>query len=195
MTQLEAILHDPSFSDHTPICLYFEQGQQPPPKPFKFFNNLADHKDFPSLVKKTWEVNMQIPAMNKIWKKMKLLKQGLKKLNVEECSKILEKIQATKNKLQQVQREMRTTDHSEELKSTEKDLKENLEKWVMVEESILKQKSRIQWLNLGDSNATFFHASIKNRNAQKKITRWLNQAGTYTQTEEEVQQEITQFYK
>lgn len=65
----------------------------------------------------------------------------------------------------------------------------------MVEENILKQKSRIQWLKLGDLNSAFFHASIKNRNAQKKITRLLTQIWTYTQNQEEVQQEIIQFYK
>lgn len=88
------------FSDHTPICLYFEQDQQPPLKPFKYFNNQVEHKDFPRLVKETWEVNMQIPAMQKNWKKLKMLKQGLKKLNDVEYNRILQKIQATREKLQ-----------------------------------------------------------------------------------------------
>ncbi|XP_075105118.1 uncharacterized protein LOC142179327 [Nicotiana tabacum] len=77
MTQLEVVLQDPFFSDHTPICVCFEHDHQPMPKPFKLFNNLAEHKEFQRLVKETWEVNMQIPAMQRIWMKLKRLKKGL----------------------------------------------------------------------------------------------------------------------
>lgn len=42
----------------------------------------------------------------------------------------------------------------------EKQLKADLEKWIIVEESILKQKFRIQWLGLGDTNSAFFFASM-----------------------------------
>ncbi|XP_075075708.1 uncharacterized protein LOC142162798 [Nicotiana tabacum] len=45
------------------------------------------------------------------------------------------------------------------------------------------------------SNSTFFHASIKNGNSQKKITKLVTQAGLHTQNQEEVQQEIIQFYQ
>ncbi|XP_070009487.1 uncharacterized protein [Nicotiana sylvestris] len=34
MRQLEVVMQDPLFSDHTPLCLYFEQEQQNNPKPF-----------------------------------------------------------------------------------------------------------------------------------------------------------------
>ncbi|XP_019246260.1 PREDICTED: uncharacterized protein LOC109225905 [Nicotiana attenuata] len=74
---------------------------------------------------------MQIPAMQRIWMKLKRLKKGLKQLNVEEYSRIPEKIQVIREKLQQVQLEMRIPNHSEGLKSSEKDLKEKLEKWIM----------------------------------------------------------------
>nr|XP_016476393.1 PREDICTED: uncharacterized protein LOC107797984 [Nicotiana tabacum] len=53
MTQLEVVLQDPLFSDHTPVCVYFEHDHQPMPKLFKFFNNQAEHKEFQRLVKDT----------------------------------------------------------------------------------------------------------------------------------------------
>ena len=37
------------------------------------------------------------------------------------------------------------------------------------EEGFLKQKSRIQWIKLGDQNTSFFHKSIKARNARNVI--------------------------
>nr|XP_016448972.1 PREDICTED: uncharacterized protein LOC107774043 [Nicotiana tabacum] len=128
MTQLEVVLQDPLFSDHTPVCVYFEHDHQPMPKLFKFFNNLAEHKEFQSQVKDTWEVSMLRPAMQRIWMKLKRLKKGSKQLNVEEYNRIPKMIQAIREKLQQVQLEMRIPNHSEGLKNSEKDLKE---KWIM----------------------------------------------------------------
>ena len=37
------------------------------------------------------------------------------------------------------------------------------------EEGFLKQKSRIQWLKLGDQNTNFFHKAVKARNSRKSI--------------------------
>ncbi|XP_016457630.1 uncharacterized protein LOC107781446 [Nicotiana tabacum] len=187
MRQLEVVVQDPLFSDHTPLCLYFEQEQQNNPKPFKYFNNFAEHKEFKGIVKATWERNIQGPAMKRIWIKLKRLKNGLKQLHQEEYSKIHEKITLIRGELQRMQMQMRDLNHTESLKNDEKDLKEKLEKWSTIKEGILKQKSRIQWLRLGDSNSAFFHASIKNRNAQKKIIKLVTQTGMQTQNQEEVQ--------
>ncbi|XP_070010516.1 uncharacterized protein [Nicotiana sylvestris] len=156
--------------------------QQNNPKPFKIFNNLAEHKEFEGIVKTTWEMNMQGSAMKRVWLKFKRLKNGLKnelkQRHKKEYSTIHEKITLIRGELQRIQVQMRDPNHSEALKNDEKDLKEKLEKWSAIEESLLKQKSRIQWLMLGDSNSTFFHASIKNKNAQKKITKLVTQVGT-----------------
>ncbi|XP_070010088.1 uncharacterized protein [Nicotiana sylvestris] len=66
--------------------------QQNNPKPFKFFNNLTEHKEFEGIVKTTWEMNMQGSAMKRVWLKLKRLKNGLKQLHKEEYSAIHEKI-------------------------------------------------------------------------------------------------------
>jgi hypothetical protein len=36
-------------------------------------------------------------------------------------------------------------------------------------ENFLKQKSRINWLNLGDGNSAYFHKTIKVRNSSNLI--------------------------
>ncbi|XP_060210485.1 uncharacterized protein LOC132637413 [Lycium barbarum] len=55
------------------------------------------------------------------------------------------------------------------LHDEEKTVRLELEKWHNIEESVLKQKSRVNWLKLGDSNTSFFHACIRNRLAQNQI--------------------------
>ncbi|KAG5632414.1 hypothetical protein H5410_004131, partial [Solanum commersonii] len=39
-------------------------------------------------------------------------------------------------------------------KDQEKALKKQLEKWSLIEESVMRQKSRVHWLNLGDANTS-----------------------------------------
>ncbi|XP_019103270.1 uncharacterized protein LOC109133844 [Beta vulgaris subsp. vulgaris] len=46
---------------------------------------------------------------------------------------------------------------------------ESLKKWLNIEESIYKQKSRIQWLQAGDSNNKVFFTAMKERQAWNSI--------------------------
>lgn len=55
-------------------------------------------------------------------------------------------------------------------KDEEKELKNEQHKWSMIEESIYKQKSRVQWIKLGDLNTKYFLAQMKGRKAQNQIT-------------------------
>lgn len=49
-------------------------------------------------------------------------------------------------------------------------------------ESIMKQKSRVQWLKLGDANTTYFFASMKTRYSQNKIKSLIRTNGELVQT-------------
>lgn len=54
----------------------------------------------------------------------------------------------------------------------ERELCLDLKKWLHVEEQALQQKSRIQWLALGDSNHHFLYSAIKERFTRNKIHMW-----------------------
>lgn len=45
---------------------------------------------------------------------------------------------------------------------------------VMDEESLLKQRSKVQWLKEGDSNTGYFHRVIKGRQNRKNIQKVLD---------------------
>jgi hypothetical protein len=48
---------------------------------------------------------------------------------------------------------------------------------LTAEENLLKQKSRIQWLNLGDGNNSFFHNLVKVRNSSNLIKVLMDNEG------------------
>lgn len=109
--------------------------------------------------------------MLSVWNKLRNLKGALKHMNKQEFSGIENKIQAARGRLESIQYQMNIPGQDDKKIALEKATKLELEKWWMVEESILKQKSRIQWLKLRDSNIAYYHACMKNRQARNNIGR------------------------
>lgn len=60
-----------------------------------------------------------------------------------------------REELATIQVQMRSTASTTDMFEIEKNIRQKLENWSMIEESIYKQKSRVQWLKLGDFNTTF----------------------------------------
>lgn len=52
-----------------------------------------------------------------------------------------------------------------------------LEKAYKDEENLWRQRSRINWLQSGDRNTSFFHAATRNRRSQNRLTVLENEAG------------------
>lgn len=100
-----------------------------------------------------------------------------------------------KKELAEIQHETRDPQKQVELAEEEMELKQQLEKWVLIEESILKQKSRVKWLQLGDANNAYFYACMKNMTAHNQIRRLNTTDGNIAQTEKEVEIEVVKFYQ
>lgn len=69
-----------------------------------------------------------------------------------------------------------------------------LEKWSNIEEKIWHQKSRIDWLTLGDSNTRFFHAYVKVRQNANAIHRLVRADKSICLGQEQIKHEIRDFY-
>ncbi|XP_060178324.1 uncharacterized protein LOC132608297 [Lycium barbarum] len=142
MKQLEVMVMDPIFSDHTPLGIHFNNCTDGGPKPFRFFNYVADLPEFQVTIQKVWAKPMESTGMQKVWQKLKTMKAKLKKLAGTDSYKVSAKVKEVRAMLQDMQEQMRSTTHDTSLFAIEKDLKIQLEKWSNVEESIFMQKSR-----------------------------------------------------
>lgn len=145
------------FSDHTP-CLITLSCPLPSPgtKPFKFFNFLTTHPSFTSIVEIAWtQSGSTATDLSYLGFKLKQLKRELKTLNKESFPDIQKRVNDTNELLKVVQ--VQSLDNpSFETFQAEKDL---MAKWTFLrgnEEAFFKQKSRINWLRLGDQNTLFF---------------------------------------
>lgn len=146
-------------------------------------------------MKHAWQDNQRGNGMGRVWQKLKRVKQALKTLNTTEFQGVEARIKLYRQQLQDVQSSMRQPGQPTSLIETEREAKLNREKWLNVEESIMRQKSRVQWLKLGDGNTAYFHVSLKNRLAQNRITSLTSANGNIMTSSSDIEEEILGFYK
>lgn len=59
----------------------------------------------------------------------------------------------------------------------------------------MKQKSKAQWIKLGESNTKYFLAIVKDRTQRKNITELTSLAGDLLIDAKAIKEEIMSFYK
>lgn len=106
--------------------------------------------------------------MKSVWLKLKHLKPAFKQLNSMEFKEVAKKISKARVTLKEFQQEMQNN-YSDSLADQEKVCLQQLEKWSLIEESAMQQKSRVTRIKLGDSNTKYFKIVMKEKQHQKQI--------------------------
>ncbi|XP_060170346.1 uncharacterized protein LOC132601264 [Lycium barbarum] len=192
--QVSTLYDLPFISDHAPMMIKLQQQQRPKYIPFKFFNIWVDHENFLQIVSDNWQVDKATNRMQNVWLKLKVLQPALRLLNTQEFKFIRQKIDQTKEELVVLQEELAKQADANLIQQEKKALL-NLEKWSLIEGSALKQKSKVKWVKLGDSNNKYFSAVCKERNHRNQILEITSLAGTKLHDPETIKEEFVMFYK
>lgn len=67
-------------------------------------------------------------------------------------------------------------------------------KWLKYEESILKQKANIRWLEEGDANTKYFHAIINEKRRRRTLQRIQNSDGNWINEDENISREAIKYF-
>ena len=111
--------------------------------PFKFFDFWADHPLFLPLIFKTWCKKVMGTPIYVLCKKLKIVKGVLKEFNLKYFGKILERMLEAKQKMYEAQCRMQTHPSDLDIHKTESILAKEYVRLIEVEESFLRQKSRL----------------------------------------------------
>ncbi|XP_060211886.1 uncharacterized protein LOC132639461 [Lycium barbarum] len=136
-----------------------------------------------------WMMQWGNGKMEDIWEKLKALKPVLKKLNTDHFKGITKHIEQARIELQEVQKAI-TWKCNEALLNKEKEVLLNLERWSLIEESAFKQKSKANWIKLGDSNTKYFAVVAKERTHRKQIKEIKSLAGVRLTDNNDIAAEI-----
>ena len=107
--------------------------------------------------------------MYRLTRKLKSVKAALKAFNFHSFAKLHDRVVDAKENLKQAQFALLNNPYDTRLVENEKKCLKAFHDLACAEEGFLKQKSRIQWLKLGDQNTSFFHKAIKSRNSRNSI--------------------------
>lgn len=165
-------------SDHSPIVNELGVIQVQAGKCFKFFNHWTKFPEYLPLVEKLWQNEIQGTTMYKIYAKFKMLKVALKELQVVKRKELEERSKSVYGKMEEIQGRI---DESGLCNPSDLHLLNSLKQEALridcLEEEEAKQKSRINWLRLGDKNTAYFHKKIKQMRILNNISTLKNRFG------------------
>jgi hypothetical protein len=187
------VMH-PSVSDHALLCLNSVGGTKRKIKSqFKFLNSTADLDGFLHVVATSWHREIIGRPMYVLWKKLQRQQPILKDIS-KPLSDVKGEITNAREKLRKAQTDLGMDRMNVDKIDAVKQCNDDLLNWQEVEEKILQQKSKLDWLKLGDGNNRYFYASIKTKTTLKSINVLQKEDGTQLTNQEDIEEEVLSFY-
>ncbi|KAL9671942.1 hypothetical protein QQ045_009516 [Rhodiola kirilowii] len=143
-------------SDHCPLLLNIDEGEIVQERPFRFESMWMRDAGLVEIVNNSWNFS------GNMHDKLSQLSQQLKAWNKKSFGKVGYHLKRLKEELVEVRQGRRTNFAAEKEKSIAKDIDE----WLVREELMWAQRSRVAWLSEGDNNTRFFHLKA---NARRRI--------------------------
>ncbi|KAL9686475.1 hypothetical protein QQ045_023935 [Rhodiola kirilowii] len=143
-------------SDHCPLLLNFDGGVVAQERPFRFESMWMRDAGLVDIVNNNWN------ASGNMHDKLSHLSHQLKVWNKKSFGKVGFLLKRLKEELVTVRQGRRSQVSCDKEKSIAKDIDE----WLIREEFMWAQRSRVAWLSEGDNNTKFFHQKA---NARRRI--------------------------
>ncbi|KAG6397494.1 hypothetical protein SASPL_143662 [Salvia splendens] len=180
--------------DHAPILVCFDtevayvdkQGRRR--KRFQFENMWLQHPQLESVVKNTWQ--------ERTWgcnfqEKVKICGQVLMEWDRHEFGHIRTKINKLKDKLDKAQQEIQ----SEDTLNTIRNLEDELNQCLKLEEILWSQRSHTLWLKECDKNSKFFHKKTTHCRKRYTIKKICNAEGLIVTNRKDIERVILDHFQ
>nr|XP_043639688.1 uncharacterized protein LOC122610797 [Erigeron canadensis] len=165
-----AIFQPYRVSDHSPCVVKLLSVTRDRPKPFKFANFLVTKNGFREAVNVVWSKQIDGHKMFQVVKKLRELKSPLRKLLFSQGN-LQQRVMKLRNDLDAAQQAIDNDPSNMELRGAESKCLKAYEEALLDEKSFLKQKSKIDWLQVGDTNSKYFHNVVKCKNHRSRVER------------------------
>ncbi|XP_074266652.1 uncharacterized protein LOC141589931 [Silene latifolia] len=180
--------------DHTP-CVVQEQCDGPKKRrSFKYLNMWSQSVDFKSCVQEHWSKNWPGTKMYKLVHKLKNLKGPLKSLNRNDFDDIENNAARARMYLESIQEKLRIDPNNPELIHMEIEAVSSVRFLEDACYTFLVQKSKVTWVDKGDSNNRYFHSVIKTRQVRSKIMKIEDAKGVLCEDITQIQNAFIEFY-
>ena len=167
-------------------------------RPFKFTNVVADMPEFLTLLEDYWKDTQPLfqstSALFRFSKFLKALKPLIRNLSKEKLGKLSMIVQEV-YKDHCMKQEKLFNDPSQENIKAELLAAKHWQRISAIEEKVLKQRSKMHWLQLGDCNNKVFHNAAKIRETRNAIREIKCPNGTIATSQEAIKSEAERFFQ
>ncbi|KAL2248030.1 UNVERIFIED_CONTAM: hypothetical protein Sindi_2655300 [Sesamum indicum] len=173
----------PRTPDHSPLVLYGDSQQQYGGM-FRFDNYLTLSPEFIPSVQQVWQHNIIGAPMYAVTRKLKALKQVFREQRRNKGD-LSHNVQLAKGFLEMAQLLVSSNRHDELLLQLEHCCRFILAKAAKLEQSILQQRAKMQWMKGGDQCSRVFFRKIAQRRSARRILQINDDHGaTHTEPQE-----------
>ncbi|XP_061959708.1 uncharacterized protein LOC133680748 [Populus nigra] len=158
-----------NISDHSAMITRLHSLNQQQYSSFKLLNIWAKRSDFLATVASSWQEPVTGNPMFQFTTKLRRLKNVLRKLHLHHTSSITHSVAKAKTDWEAAQFHLDEHPTSYSAQSNEREMVAQYMQLCKDEESYFKQKSRVQWLQIGDRNTLFFHKSLLHHQVRNRI--------------------------
>ncbi|XP_058765189.1 uncharacterized protein LOC131638637 [Vicia villosa] len=144
----------PNVSDHALLCFMNNTKRKCKSRRFKFYNCITDLVGFQDVVKQSWNVPILGTAMYILWNKLQRLKPVLTQFS-SNISNMSLQLRNARTELNEAQNDLNQNRMDPVGILKVKELTEKVIQLNSFEDSMLRQKSKIEWLTKGDSKSAY----------------------------------------
>lgn len=149
-------------------------------------NIWAERSDFLHTVASSWHAPVTGNPMFQFTSKLRRLKTDLRQLHRKHTNNLMDRVKQAKASWDEAPFYLDQHPTLETAQINERTLATQYMQLCRDEESYLKQKSRIQWLQLGDRNTAFFHKSLLHRQVRNMIHSLQDAEGNVVHDQQEI---------
>lgn len=192
-TDVKLEILPPSISDHYLLCLSDQKNNRTLHTKFKFTNSVVKVAGYQDIVRQSWNKAYVGRPMVRLWYKLMRLQAPLIKLS-KQFSHLHMSIVQARTELLKAQEEL-TVDRMN--RGNIEKVKKYTDEVIYLQElndNMLRQRTKLDWLREGDTNSAFFYAYLNSRNVATHISQLQKEDGTYIQNPADIEKEVCEFY-
>lgn len=181
-------------SDHNPLLVKMHLETPKINKPFQFFTFMSELDGFMDVIGNAWGNYVGGDPFFILGQKLKLVKQGLIDLNKKQGN-LTSNVSLARSDLKKTQHLQSHDLENVDLIKLARSQGLVLSNAILLEEKMLRQKSRVTWLKEGDGNSAFFFNQTKLNWNTNKILSIKDNSGTILHSHLNVANVAVQHFK
>ncbi|XP_062118524.1 uncharacterized protein LOC133832161 [Humulus lupulus] len=140
-------------------------------KPFRYCNHWLHYRGYKETALNSWNSNSGPGGgLNKIVQKLFRVKHVLKRFNREEVGDVVLDYKLAKEEFSKAQEALASNPTDSTLHQAVIQVQQKFSDMLNRYSSFLKQQSKVNWVNFSDENSRYFHAVMRKRRMENRIT-------------------------